>query len=341
MCADRTNGADRAGTVLTGCDHHRAGPVPGARAPVIEVRDLVKRYRGAPANAVDGISFEVAPGQLFCLLGPNGAGKTTTVSVLTTTLAPTSGTVIVAGQELPAHQAQVRRELGVVFQQPSLDLNLTAEENIRMHAVLYGLCPWRPAYRLMPAGYRRTAGELASVMGIAEALHRRARSLSGGMRRKLEIVRALMHRPSVLFLDEPTAGLDPESRRSLWQYLRQARASYGTTIVLTTHYLEEAEAADAVCIMAGGAIVERGTPAEVKARHTAPVLLVDAPDRERLRRELAALGLTATPGPPLRVPLDGQSPQRVLRALTSDLTHIQIIEPSLEDAYLMLLERPS
>jgi ABC-2 type transport system ATP-binding protein len=244
----------------------------GPRRRAIEVRDLVKRYRGAPANAVDSISFDVADGQLFCLLGPNGAGKTTTVSILTTALTPTSGRVLIAGRELAAQQAAARRDMGVVFQQPSLDLNLTAEENIRVHAVLYGLYPWRPTFRLMPAGYRRDIQALAGVLGIAGALRMPARSLSGGMRRKLEIVRALMHQPRVLFLDEPTAGLDPESRHGLWAYLRETRARRGTTIVLTTHYLEEAEAADAVCIMVAGRIIERGTPAEVKARHRALTL---------------------------------------------------------------------
>jgi ABC-2 type transport system ATP-binding protein len=223
-------------------------------------------------NAVDDISFDVPAGQFFCLLGPNGAGKTTTVSILTTTLAPTSGQVRIAGRDLAAERAQVRTELGVVFQQPSLDLNLTAEENIRLHAVLYGLYPWRPMYRLMPAAYRSQVQEMAGVLDLEGILGQRARALSGGLRRRLEIVRALMHRPGVLFLDEPTAGLDPESRRSLWAYLRQARATFGTTVFLTTHYLTEAEAADAVCVLAGGRIIERGSPAQVKARQLSDTL---------------------------------------------------------------------
>jgi ABC-2 type transport system ATP-binding protein len=249
----------------------------------VEVAHLVKRYRAAARNAVDDISFEVPEGQLFCLLGPNGAGKTTTLSILTTTLAPTSGRVRIAGRDLVTEQAKVRREVGIVFQQPSLDLNLTAEENIRLHVVLYGLYPWRPLYRLMPAGYRRLVDDLAGVLDLSDVLGQRARTLSGGLRRRLEIVRALTHRPGVLFLDEPTAGLDPESRRSLWAYLRQARAAFGTTVFLTTHYLEEAEAADAVCVLAKGKIIERGSPAEVKARQLSPTLedaylaLVDRP----------------------------------------------------------------
>ena len=241
-------------------------------AAAVDVAHLVKRYRGARRDAVDDISFDVPEGQLFCLLGPNGAGKTTTVSILTTTLAPTSGRATVAGRDLESQQAQVRSEIGVVSQQPSLDLNLTAEENIRLHAVLYGLYPWRPSYRLMPVGYRSQVHDMASVLDLSDLLGRRVRALSGGQRRRLEIVRALMHRPAVLFLDEPTAGLDPESRRSLWAYLAQTRAALRTTVFLTTHYLAEAEPADAVCVLAGGRIIERGSPAEVKQRQLSATL---------------------------------------------------------------------
>ena len=179
----------------------------------------------------------------------------------------TSGTVRIAGRDVAGDQAGVRRQIGVVFQQPALDQNLTAEENLRLHAVLYGMYRWRPMYRLMAAGYRSKVTEVAGILGIADLLGKPVRSLSGGQRRRLEIVRALMHQPSVLFLDEPTAGLDPESRRSLWKYLSEARASLGTTILLTTHYLEEAESADAACVIVAGRIVDRGSPAELKQRH--------------------------------------------------------------------------
>jgi ABC-2 type transport system ATP-binding protein len=305
----------------------------------IEVRNLVKRYRGAPRNAVDDVSFDVADGGFFCLLGPNGAGKTSTVSILTTTLALTSGSVRIAGRDVCAEQAKVRRELGVVFQQPSLDLNLTAEENVRLHAVLYGLYPWRPSYRLMPRGYRQQVAELTDVLGLSDVLSRRAGSLSGGMRRKLELIRALMHRPRVLFLDEPTAGLDPESRRSLWAHLRQTRSRYGATVFLTTHYLEEAETADTVCVLLGGRVVEFGRPADVKQRHLCSELVVDARDPLRLRGELTAIGLRVRGSGPLRVSLDGLSVQSIVRAIESELTQLRIVEPTLEDAYLRLLGR--
>jgi ABC-2 type transport system ATP-binding protein len=243
---------------------------PGQRKPVIEVSELVKRYRGAMGNALDGVSFDVVEGALFCLLGPNGAGKTTTASILTTTLAPTAGAARIAGFDVVADQARVRREVGIVFQQPSLDANLTAEENIRLHAVLYGCYPWRPSWRLMPGAYRRQVAELAEILDLSGWLRRPVAALSGGTRRKLEIVRALLPRPRVLFLDEPTAGLDPQTRRGLWAYLGQARAELGTTVFLTTHYLEEAEAADAVCVLADGRVIACGSPAGIKARNPRP-----------------------------------------------------------------------
>src|SRR5690348_18433371 len=161
-------------------------------APAIEVRDLVKRYRKATVNAVDGVSFDVEQGEFFALLGPNGAGKTTTISILTTTLGLTSGSVKIAGHDVVREASQVRREVGIIFQNPSLDLNLTGEENVRFHAVLYGLYGFAPGWRLMPAAYRRQVGELAGLIGLGAEIFAPVRTYSGGMRRKLEIVRSLM-----------------------------------------------------------------------------------------------------------------------------------------------------
>jgi ABC-2 type transport system ATP-binding protein len=219
--------------------------------PMIHVQDLVKRYRKAERNAVDGISFEVGAGEFFALLGPNGAGKTTTISILTTTLLPTGGRATIAGLDLVTEASAVRRLVGIIFQRPSLDQNLTGEENVRLHAILYGIHPYAPTFRLMEAGYRQRVGELAELLGIGREVFDPVRTYSGGMRRKLEIVRSLMHRPKVLFLDEPTAGLDPPSRRALWAYLDTVRREHATTIFLTTHYIEEAEQADKVCSSTG------------------------------------------------------------------------------------------
>lgn len=183
--------------------------------PIIEVTNLTKRYKNSATNAVDGISFVVAPGEFFALLGPNGAGKTTTISILTTTLAPTSGMARIAGYDVFQEAAQVRQNVGIIFQKPSLDLNLTAEENVRFHAILYGLYPFRPGYALMPRAYKQQVETLANVLGLKEEIFKPIKSFSGGMKRKLEIIRSLIHQPRVLFLDEPTVGLDPASRRNL------------------------------------------------------------------------------------------------------------------------------
>src|SRR2546426_6487487 len=163
-------------------------------APAIEVRDLVKRYRKGSSNAVDGVSFDVEQGQFFALLGPNGAGKTTTISILTTTLGLTSGTVRIAGHDVVREASAVRREVGIIFQNPSLDMNLSGEENIRFHAALYRLYPYRPLYRLMPGAYRRQVRDLAALLDIETDVFRPIKTLSGGTRRKLEIIRSLMHR---------------------------------------------------------------------------------------------------------------------------------------------------
>ena len=310
-----------------------------APAGVVSVRDLVKRYRKATSNAVDGVSFDVLPGEFFALLGPNGAGKTTTISILTTTLRPTSGTVLIAGHDAVNDAAAVRSQVGIIFQKPSLDRNLSGEENVRLHAMLYGLYPYRPLYRMMPREYRDQVAELATMVGLGNEIHQPVKTLSGGMKRKLEIIRGLMHRPRVLFLDEPTAGLDPESRRNLWLYLREVRSATDVTIVLTTHYLEEAEEADRICILDQGRVVSAGTPAEIKARLVDEHLVVDAADRSALRDELVALGLEATGDGPFRVYLRDTSAQAVVRSLRTELSVLRTHSPSLEDAYLQIVGR--
>jgi ABC-2 type transport system ATP-binding protein len=306
---------------------------------LIHVAGLVKRYNKAKQNAVDGISFDVDPGQFFALLGPNGAGKTTTINILTTILAPTGGTATIDGHDVASEASTVRRSVGIIFQKPSLDRNLTAEENVRLHAILYGLYPYAPAYRLMPAAYKRQVAELASMLGLEKEIFEPIRSFSGGMARKLEIVRSLIHRPKVLFLDEPTAGLDAPSRRTLWDYLTTIRREHGTTVFLTTHYLEEAEQADCICIIDHGKVVAYGTPGELKAELAREVLIVDAPDRAALRKELARLGLPAGGVGPFEIPLEGSRRHAVLRSIETPLTLIETRSPSLEDAYLEIVRR--
>ena len=307
--------------------------------PVIEVRDLAKRYRKAERNAVDGVSFDVQPGEFFALLGPNGAGKTTTISILTTTLRPTSGSVLIGGADAVRDPAAVRRQVGIIFQKPSIDLNLSGEENVRFHALLYGLYPYRPFFRMMPAEYRRQVAELAELLDLGDDIFKPMKKMSGGMMRKLEIIRGLLHRPRVLFLDEPTAGLDAASRRSLWEHLQEVRRKSDTTIVLTTHYLDEAEAADRICILDQGRVVKLGAPGRLKAELAREYLVLDAADRPALRRELERQGLAVHESGPFRVMLDGRAAQEVIRSLKSELTLLRTHAPSLEDAYLSIVGR--
>lgn len=304
---------------------------------MVEAEHLVKRYRGAARNAVDDVSFRVGAGELFALLGPNGAGKTTTISILTTTLAPTSGGVRIAGVDARRDPAAVRQKIGIIFQNPSLDMNLSGEENIRLHSILYGLYPYRPSYRLMPADYHRQISQIAAVLGMGPDLFRPVRKLSGGTRRKLEIIRGLMHQPRVLFLDEPTAGLDAASRRSLWAYLAEIRQSRETTIVLTTHYLEEAEAADRILILNRGQVAAQGSPTQVKAHLGGESLEIDAEDRDVLRRELHGLDVRFDENECFLIHLDGRSAYELVRSLTTPLTVMRTRQATLEDVYLRIL----
>jgi ABC-2 type transport system ATP-binding protein len=233
---------------------------------VIEVKNLVKQYKRAKEPSVRLVSFEVQEGEFFAFLGPNGAGKTTTISILTTTLAKTAGTVRIAGYDVDTQHRQVRDHIGIIFQRPNLDRALTAEQNIRIHACLYGMHAYRPTYRAMPAVYRDRVERLASIVGVEDSLFTKVDKLSGGMRRKFEVVRSLIHTPHVLFLDEPTQGLDAVARHDLWDYLDQVRREWGTTVFLTTHYIDEAEGADTVCLIDRGEIALSCPPQEMKRR---------------------------------------------------------------------------
>ena len=304
---------------------------------MIRVEDLVKRYAKADRNAVDGISFEAKAGEFFALLGPNGAGKTTTISILTTTLSPTSGRATIDGRDIVREASAVRRSVGIIFQKPSIDLNLTAEENIRFHAILYGLYPYAPTFALMPSAYRTQVRELADVLGISDDISKPIKVFSGGMRRKIEIVRSLLHRPKVLFLDEPTAGLDVPSRRTLWEYLTMIRRESGTTVFLTTHYLEEAEEADTICIIDKGKIVSFGSPTQIKSQLVEEYVIVDADDRSRLRGELARLELPISGDGPYKIMLTGRGVHPVLRSIQTPLSVVRTHTPSLEDAYLEIV----
>ncbi|OQD58393.1 ABC-type transporter, ATPase component [Methanobrevibacter arboriphilus JCM 13429 = DSM 1125] len=306
---------------------------------VIEVKNLVKNYKGAKKLSIDNISFSVKKGEFFAFLGPNGAGKTTTISILTTTLGKTSGIVKIAGFDLDNEDREIRKKIGIIFQKPSLDKQLTAEENIRFHACLYGMFTYRPTFKLMPKTYRDKVMELAKVVDIdVDALFNPVKNLSGGMQRKLEIMRSLIHTPDVLFLDEPTQGLDAESRRSLWKYINEIRDQFGITIFLTTHYIDEAENADNVCIINNGKIATCSSPEKLKKSLLKTQLIIDAENRDALIRELSELDIPFIIDKNIIVPYS-KSPQKIFAQLKTELSVIKIHEPMLEDAYIEFLNK--
>lgn len=313
---------------------------------IIEVHNLIKKYKKGTVRAVDDISFYVEQGAFFSLLGPNGAGKTTTISILTTTLSQSSGTVKIAGYDLDTQASQIRGNIGVIFQNPSLDLNLTAEENVRIHAILYNLYPFRPTYAMMPKAYKDKVQELASVLGIQNEIHKPIKTFSGGMKRKLEIIRSLTHNPKVLFLDEPTTGLDPLSRKNLWEYLQVIREQEKTTIFLTTHYLEEAEGSDYVCVMGNGKIVSQGTPRDIKKDLIDEYLLVEAKDMIALLKELDSKKFTFSKvvrngdgNPQVKIDLTTKTAYEIIQAIQTPLTTLHVHTPSLEEAYLEIISK--
>ena len=225
-----------------------------ATVNAVEVTDLVKRF--GDFEAVRAINFEVATGEVFGFLGPNGAGKSTTINMLTTLIRPTSGSARVAGHDVVHERDDVRRNIGLVFQDPTLDSYLTAAQNLKLHAELYGV-----ESNLVDARMQ----QVMEMVGLWERRDRVVGSFSGGMRRRLEIARGLMHSPRVLFLDEPTIGLDPQTRRSIWDYIHELREAEEITIFMTTHYMDEAEWCDRIAIMDHGNIVALNDPETLKA----------------------------------------------------------------------------
>ena len=220
----------------------------------IDVRGLVKHYD--EVEAVKGVEFEVAAGEVFGFLGPNGAGKTTTISMLCTLVTPTAGSASVAGHDIVRERDDVRRNIGLVFQDPTLDGYLTAEQNLRLHAELYGV---------QSALVKPRMQQVMTMVGLWDRKDSVVGTFSGGMRRRLEIARGLMHSPRVLFLDEPTIGLDPQTRRSIWKYIAELKEREEITIFMTTHYMDEAEWCDRIAIMDHGEIVALESPETLKA----------------------------------------------------------------------------
>jgi ABC-2 type transport system ATP-binding protein len=297
--------------------------------PII-AQNLV-RYFG-DVKAVDGINITVKTGEIFGFLGPNGAGKSTAVRMLTTLLRPTSGTATVAGFDVAKHPDEVRRRIGVALQDAAIDPLMTGTELLRLQAVLYGI----PQTQM-----KNRASELLERVGLTAAADRRVGTYSGGMRRRLDLALALIHQPTVLFLDEPTTGLDPMSRMSLWEEVRRLN-NEGTTVMLTTQYLEEADQlADRIAIIDAGKIVREGKPQDLKAGVGFPTLLITVPSdqTERAKAVLAAFGdMRPTAEGSLGVGLRGGANVvtdvvRKLDEASVRVQHLEINEPSLDDVF--------
>jgi ABC-2 type transport system ATP-binding protein len=266
---------------------------------------------------------------LFALLGPNGAGKSTTIRVLTTLQTPTSGEAFVAGCSVAKEPRRARQACGVVFQDVSLDDRLTARENLMLHAAIFGV----------PRGERaRRVADRLEWIGLAQAANQRVRTLSGGMKRRLEIARALVHEPQVLILDEPTVGLDAQTRRAVWEHLATIAKKNERTVFVTTHYMDEAERCEDVAILDHGKLVARGAPRDLVALAGGERLLLATSDDDRTERVAAELGLTAkrVNG---RVAIEGEKPEIALARLAEKglgLREVDIVRPRLEDAFVAL-----
>jgi ABC-2 type transport system ATP-binding protein len=313
---------------------HSSQPVAQLRPPAIQVRGLRKTYPGG-AEAVRGIDFEVSAGEVFGLLGPNGAGKSTTIGMLTTTIAPTAGTARLAGFDVSSEPLAARRVSSVVFQEAVVDRSLTGRRNLDIHARLWGVDAEEA---------RRRSAELVEAVGLSELVDRPVGTYSGGERRRLEIARALISAPRVLFLDEPTVGLDPRIRVELLDVIARLRSITEMTILVTTHYLDEAERlCNRVAIIHAGRIVALDTPDELRARLGREIveLRVNG-DAAATLRSLREAGLPVDEafaiGSTLTVPLDGRTSTEAI-AVINDLgvaTAISTRQPTLDDVYLRL-----
>jgi ABC-2 type transport system ATP-binding protein len=293
----------------------------------VEVRDLEKTY--GDLEAVRGVSFDVAPGETFGFLGPNGAGKSTTISMLCTLIRPTGGSARVAGFDVTGNPLGVRRRIGLVFQDPTLDEYLTALENLQFHAQLYRMPRDRAAERI-PA--------VLEMVGLWERRKGLVRYFSGGMKRRLEIARGLLHSPQVLFLDEPTVGLDPQTRVHIWDYIQTLRDREAITIFLTTHYMDEAEYCNRIAIIDDGEIVVMDTPDALKAAVGKDRIELRTDDDDRARRELdERFGIEATPtseGLTFHVAEGEEFVPRLFAELPVGIQAVSIARPTLDDVFM-------
>jgi ABC-2 type transport system ATP-binding protein len=296
-------------------------------AAMVEVKDLARSF--GEIEAVKGVSFKIREGEIFGFLGPNGAGKSTTINMLCTLLRPTAGSARLNGFDVEQDRSDVRRSIGLVFQQPTLDEYLTAEQNLRFHAYAYAI----------PKDLRdQRMRELLEMVDLWDRRKSAVRTYSGGMKRRLEIARGLLHHPRVLFLDEPTLGLDPQTRRSIWNYLLDLRQRENLTIFLTTHYMDEAENADRIAVIDHGEIQAMDTPTGLKAMVGGDLVTVGAADLDAAAAEIGErFGLEVTRDhDTLTFHVDGGEAflPEFVRGFSQPITSIGLRKPTLDDVFL-------
>ncbi len=295
---------------------------------VISVQNVMHRYENR--TALNGVSFDVRPAELFGLLGPNGSGKTTLFRILSTLMIPSGGRALVMGYDASEDPASLRRQIGVVFQAQSVDPKLTAFENLWHQGHLYGL---------RGTALKRRVGEILTRVGLADRAKERVETFSGGMQRRIELAKGLLHHPAVLLLDEPTTGLDPGARRDLWQYLQILRDEEHVSVLVTTHLMEEAERCDRLAIMNEGNLVALGTPAELKSEIGGDVILLDAAHDARILAEhIRARFQVSTTVLGNQVRLEQEGGHRfvpdVVEAFPGEIQAISVSKPALEDVFI-------
>jgi len=308
--------------------------------PIIEANGLTRRYDDF--TAADAVTLAVEPGEIFGFLGPNGAGKSTTINMLCTLLKPTSGTAAIDGHDLVREQHLVRRSIGLVFQEPTLDERLSAWQNMRFHAMLY---------RMPAEQFETRSRELLDMVDLADKVGARVSAFSGGMKRRLEIAIGLLHRPKVLFLDEPTIGLDPQTRRRIWEYVSAVRETEGLTVFLTTHYMDEAEICDRIAVIDHGKIIACDSPDKLKRAvgRDRVCLWTEGATLDAAAMRLAEMGATVLPDPvdgalALDVADGDRFVPAAIRALDASLgegcvSAVTLDRPTLDDVFVRLTGR--
>lgn len=309
----------------------------------IDAKKLVKRYKKADFNAVDGIDLAVEDGEIYGFLGPNGAGKSTAINMFVTSLFPTGGEVEVLGINTMENPTRIRELIGVVYQKPSLDEKLTAEENLRSHAILYGISHWSVTYKGMSQEYKDRVEKLLDIVGLTERKNDVVKTFSGGMKRRLDIAKSLLHTPKILFLDEPTTGIDPQNRRDIWGYLTDLQKEEKFTIFLTTQYLEEAEICNRISIIDKGKILVTDTPAKLKAMIGEEMLYLSPINGSEkvLEKELKEKSIdfqTDNIGNFI-IDLKDKKAQQLIREIDTELDEITIKKPTLDDVFIKLTGR--